>query len=335
MKKTASFLILLWFSFAFFKAPAQQALNVKEVAVTVSGIDELLPFYTEILPFQIVERFEIEAPVAAGLFNLPLAQAPLKAVRLSLGNETLVLQEFPNAKNRPIPYDSKSNDLWFQHIAIVVSDMDKAYEILKKHRVQHVSTAPQTLPEYITAAAGIKAFYFRDPDGHNLEIIYFPPGKGNPKWQKHNGTVFLGIDHTAIGVSSTSESQQFYESLGLKLAGKSENYGPEQEHLNQVFGAKLEISGFMAQKGIGVEFLEYIAPPGGRPYPSDSQMTDLWYWHTVIEVANLEEKIALLKPSDAVIISKEIKNLLRISYKASEAWMVRDPDGHALLLIQK
>jgi hypothetical protein len=29
----------------------------------------------------------------------------------------------------------------------------------------------------IKAVAGIKAFYFRDPDQHNLEIIYFPKAK--------------------------------------------------------------------------------------------------------------------------------------------------------------
>jgi hypothetical protein len=36
--------------------------------------------------------------------------------------------------------------LRFQHIAIVVSDMDKAYELLRRAKVKHVSTAPQTLP---------------------------------------------------------------------------------------------------------------------------------------------------------------------------------------------
>jgi len=44
--------------------------------------------------------------------------------------------------------------------------------------VKHASTAPQLLPSYITNAAGIRAFYFRDPDNHFLEILQFPPGKG-------------------------------------------------------------------------------------------------------------------------------------------------------------
>lgn len=328
-------LILLWFVGSTSILQAQSALEVHELTITVSSIEKILPFYTEVLPFRIEEKFEIEASTSAGLFRLPLADAKLKAVRLSLGDETIVLQEFPEAQNRPIPADSKSNDLWFQHMAVVVSDMDKAYEILRKNRVKHVSTWPQTLPQYIPAAAGIKAFYFQDPDGHNLEIIYFPPGKGNPKWQKNKDNIFLGIDHTAIGISNTPQSQKFYESLGLKLAGKSENYGSEQEHLNQVFGARLEISGFMAQKGMGIEFLEYVSPPGGMLYPTDSRASDLWHWHTTIEVAQLEEKISLLKKTDAVVISKEITNLSGTPYQASQAWMVRDPDGHALLLIQK
>lgn len=335
MIKTAQFLILFGFVSLTSILQAQSALKVHEVTLTVSSIEKILPFYREVLPFEIKEKFELNAETAAMLFNLPQANAALKAVRLSLGEQTLVLQEFTDAQNRPVPADSKSNDLWFQHIAIVVSDMEKAYEILRKNRVEHVSTAPQTLPEYLPAAVGIKAFYFRDPDGHNLEIIYFPPGKGNPKWQKNDNKIFLGIDHTAIGIADTPRSQQFYELLGLKKAGGSENYGSEQEHLNQVFGARLDISGFIAQKGMGIEFLEYIAPPGGRPYPEDSRPTDLWHWHTVVEVENLKEQISILKKTDTSIISKEIVNLSGASHSASETWMVRDPDGHALLLIQK
>src|SRR5438552_15572028 len=97
--------------------------------------------------------------------------------------------------------------------------MDKAYDRLRQHKVKHVSTAPQTLPAWNKGAAGIKAFYFRDPEDHVLEIIWFPPGKGDPKWQRNQAdrllsyrqstisyqpsTLFLGIDHTAIVVSDT------------------------------------------------------------------------------------------------------------------------------------
>ncbi|MDT8413927.1 MAG: VOC family protein [Flavobacteriaceae bacterium] len=314
---------------------SQSAKNVNEVTITVSNLDAILPFYTDILPFKIEERFSIAAETTAKLFNISKSVATVKAVRLSLGEEHIVLQEFPEAtKQQTIPGDSKSNDLWFQHIAIVVSDMDKAYEILRKNRVTHVSTSPQTLPAYIAAAAGISAFYFRDPDGHNLELIYFPPGKGNPKWQQTSDKIFLGIDHTAIGVSDTPSQQKFYESIGLKLAGTSENYGPEQEHLNQVFGARLDISGLMAQKGMGVEFLEYIAPPGGRKYPNNSNVTDLWHWHSSIEVSDLDYLYQQLKNRDIEIVSKEIVDLKNTKINASRGIVIRDLDGHALLLFE-
>jgi catechol 2,3-dioxygenase-like lactoylglutathione lyase family enzyme len=302
----------------------------------VSDLDKALPFYTEVLPFKVLDTFSLDAKTSALLFDLPLKESKVHLVRLGLGAQTFVLQEFPNVQHQNrIPADSKSNDLWFQHIAIVVSDMDKAYDILRKKRVTHVSTSPQTLPAYITAAAGIKAFYFRDPDGHNLEIIYFPPGKGNPKWQKNKTQTFLGIDHSAIGISDTPKQQAFYELLGLKLAGKSENYGFEQEHLNQVFGARLEISGFTAQQGVGIEFLEYIAPPGGRKYPENSKATDLWHWHSSIEVKDLDALYQQLKNQDIEIISKEIVDLKNSKFNAARGLMIRDLDGHAILLFER
>ena len=100
-----------------------------------------------------------------------------------------------------IPIDSRSNDLWFQHIAIVVRDMEQAYQKLREFDVTYISTALQKPPEYIEAAAGIEAFYFYDPDDDTLELIHFSPDKSDPRWQKPTEQVFLGIDHTAIAIN--------------------------------------------------------------------------------------------------------------------------------------
>jgi catechol 2,3-dioxygenase-like lactoylglutathione lyase family enzyme len=60
-------------------------------------------------------------------------------------------------------------------------------------------------------------------------------------------------------------SREFYQNLlGMRVAGDSENYGPEQEHLNNVFGAHLQITSLRGPQGIGIEFLEYLAPRDGR-----------------------------------------------------------------------
>jgi len=78
--------------------------------------------------------------------------------------------------------------------------MDKAYRWLRQNKVEHASTGPQRLPEWNKNSAGIWAFYFKDPDGHPLEILQFPPDKGLDRWHRPSDTMFLGIDHTAIVV---------------------------------------------------------------------------------------------------------------------------------------
>ncbi|MEL7234742.1 MAG: VOC family protein, partial [Chloroflexota bacterium] len=244
--------------------------QVHSVGFTVSDMEQALAFYTGVLPFQLENDVEVYGEPyerLTGVFG-----ARMRVVTLALGTEKIQLTQYiAPPGGRPIPADSRSNDLWFQHIAIVVSDMDAAYAILRENNVQHVSTAPQTLPDYIEAAAGVKAFYFRDPDGHNLELIWFPEGKGNPRWQNGNA-LFMGIDHTAIAVTDTDYSLRAYAHedgfLNLAVAGESLNYGTEQEHLNGVFGCRVRITGLTPPEGIGVEFLDYLAPPGGH-YPEE------------------------------------------------------------------
>ena len=262
--------------------------------------------------------------------------ARMRIVRMKLGAETIDLTEYLTPRGRPIPANSQSNDLWFQHIAIVVRDMDAAFAKVRAMKVQFVSTAPQTLPPSIVAAAGIKAFYFRDPDGHNLELIYFPPGKGDPRWQLPNDKVFLGIDHTAIGISSTAASLEFYRDLlGMRKAGESENFGTEQEHLNQVFGAHLQITGMRANSGPGIEFLEYLAPRDGRAYPADARANDLAHWQTRLITRSLASAYASLRAAHATFISPGPVSLPDTALGFRSGLLVRDPDGHAMEVVEK
>jgi len=314
---------------------AQKVNAVSSVSITVSSMDEALAFYTKVLPFQKDTLLILKGENIQLLYNIQDTSLKVEVARLHLGEEQIELLEFHSVNNpgRKIPADSHSNDLWFQHIAIVVSDMSKAYQILAENNVTHVSTSPQTLPGYLPAAAGISAFYFRDPDGHNLELIHFPQGKGNPKWQNGGDKLFLGIDHTAIGIESTKASLQFYKDLlGLNIAGNSVNYGTEQEHLNQVFGAHLKITGLKAPGGIGLEFLDYIAPPGGRPYPADTKATDIWYWHTWLKVNNAEDMYIKLLASDAGLVATGIITFNPDETGFQKGFIIRDPDGHALFI---
>ena len=315
-----------------FAVPQSPHVSVKSIGMTVSDMDRAVEFYSA-LTFQKISDAEVlgdEFEHLEGVFG-----ARMRIVRMRLGNEILELTQYLAPPGRPVPVDSRSNDLWFQHIAIVVRDMDQAFERLRALKVQFVSTAPQTLPPSIKAAAGIRAFYFRDPDQHNLEIIYFPPGKGDPRWQEKSDKLFLGIDHTAIGISDTDASLKFYRDLlGLRKAGESENFGTEQEHLNQVFGAHLHITGMRSDAGPGIEFLEYLTPRDGRSRPADTHANDIVHWQTTILTNDVDLLAKKLREVHMRFVSPGVV-IMQDKAGFSKGALVSDPDGHDVLLIQK
>src|SRR6266853_1181698 len=322
--------------FAVFSAAAfaqSPQVAVDGVGVTVSDMDRAVAFYSA-LTFQKVSDTEVlgeEFEHLEGVFGVRM-----RIVRMQLGNEFIDLTQYFAPPGRSIPVDSRSNDLWFQHIAIVVRDMDQAFEKLRALKVQFVSTGPQTLPASLPAAAGIKAFYFRDPDEHNLEVIYFPPDKGDPRWQEKTDNLFLGIDHTAIGIANTEASLHFYRDLlGFRKAGESENFGTEQEHLNQVLGAHLQITEMRAASGPGIEFLEYLAPRDGRARPADLHANDIVHWQTMITTDDVDLMAKKLRDGHVHFVSSGVVAMPKDKAGFSKGALVSDPDGHDLLLIQK
>jgi catechol 2,3-dioxygenase-like lactoylglutathione lyase family enzyme len=228
---------------------------VSRIVIPVSDLDRATKFYTTALTFE-----ADEGGAASGVI-------------MRLGAETI---ELVRSGGRKLPADWRSNDHWFQHLAIVVSDIDRAYAQVLHAGATAISAGPQTLPAWNPNADGIRAVYFRDPEGHPLELIQFPPGKGEPRWQATD-LLFLGIDHAAIATGDTESSLAFYrDRLGLQIAGTSENWGIEQERLSGVEGAHVRITTLRAQRGPGIEFLQYLMPGDGRPMPADTRPDDLW-----------------------------------------------------------
>src|SRR5438093_4356844 len=121
--------------------PAVASLD--SIGLTVSDIDRSVDFFSKVLSFEKVSEIEISGypyEHLQGLFGMRA-----RIVRMRLGDESIELTEYLTPKGRPIPLDSRSNDRWFQHTAIIVSDMDKAYQWLRQNKVEHASTGPQTL----------------------------------------------------------------------------------------------------------------------------------------------------------------------------------------------
>jgi len=304
--------------------------GVDSIGLTVSDLDRSVEFYSKVLSFEKVSETEVDGSDyehLLGVFGLRMRTA-----RMRLGEEFIELAEFLAPRGLPAPPDARANDRWFQHIAIITRDMDQAYQRLRENKVMHASSGPQRLPDWNKNASGIQAFYFRDPDGHFLEVLAFPADKGNAKWHRGSKELFLGIDHTAIVISDTDASLRLYRDvLGLKVVGESENYGPEQERLNNVFGARLRITSLRAASGPGVEFLEYLAPGDGRPYPPGEKANDLIHCQTKFLGTSAAQAELELRKARSVFVSTGIVQPLF----AQKSIIVRDPDGHAIQVTEQ
>lgn len=326
-----AFAALLWLvaSSAF-----GRALEIKGVVLTVSDLNRSVAFYETALGFSRVSGRLIADRSHEDVIGIPGTR--VRSATLQLGDETIELEQYLGPTGQPIPVDSHSNDLWFQHFAVVVSDMDKAYEHLRRVPFQAISSAPQTIPESNQAAAGIRAFKFKDPDGHPLELLYFPPGKGNPKWQHATDRLFLGIDHSAITVSSSERSLDFYRDLlGLQVAGESLNTGTTQEQLDNAPGAVVRVTGLRPESadGPGLEFLHYVMPADGRSTPSGVRPNDIAHVRVVLEVDDIDRLADELTKKHDSFISPQVVSLSGTTF--SKSLLVKDPDGHAVMLVQR
>jgi catechol 2,3-dioxygenase-like lactoylglutathione lyase family enzyme len=302
--------------------------SIEGFALTVSDVERATAFYEAALGFKKLSQQLISDPSYDRLTGL--SGTRVKSVTLVLGTDRIELNQFVSPAGRPIPQDSRSYDLWFQHMAIVVSDMDRAYRHVRNFPIQPISDGPQTIPESNAPAAGIKAYKFRDPDGHPLELLYFPPDKGRAKWHQNDGRLFLGIDHSAITVSSTEGSLSFYHNLlGLAVAGGSLNSGSTQEHLDAAAGAVVRVTGLRptSADGPGLEFLQYLTPTGGRQIPAGTRVSDIAHVHAVLEVDDIAAVAAQLQAKHVVFVSPDIGS--------NKQLLVKDPDGHELLLVQR
>ena len=103
--------------------------HIRSIGFSCRDADSLATFYCAQLGFQRGKRATINGGAYAALLGLPNSQLQLQ--QLHIGQETLeltqVLELGPGLRpGQPIPADSRSCDLWFQHICLVVADMAAA-----------------------------------------------------------------------------------------------------------------------------------------------------------------------------------------------------------------
>jgi catechol 2,3-dioxygenase-like lactoylglutathione lyase family enzyme len=251
---------------------------------------------------------------------------------LRLGRERIELLEFTDSAGRPYPPDSTSTDLWFQHMAIIVNDMTDAYQrVMANRRFRPISRhGPVRLPQ---SSGGVTAFKFRDHDGHPLELLAFPPGRAPEEWHTTDGTgSFLGVDHTAIGVSDTVRSARFFGSVfGFSAGTRTENRGPEQDDLDDVDDVQVSVTRLAPDRPAPrMELLHYHVGTR-RPIPRDTASNDIVATHSVVRVASIDATAEALSRCGAPLTGHDLM-ILRGGMRAA---LVSGPDGHRFLVEER
>ncbi len=275
--------------------PGGTACRLDRIGLNVGDLDRATAFYVAALGFVAAPASDADPALAA-----LLGVRALRLVRLRRGRQALELSacDPPGAL---YPAHSLSNDLWFQHCALVTDDIDAAYARLGAHAFTPISRdGPQALP------GGIVAFKFRDPDGHPLELIQFP--HPDPRTAG-------GIDHTALSVADPARSIAFYAArLGLAVQARQVNAGPAQDALDGLDDVRVDVIGLAPPSPAPhVELLGYRNPPGraaAPARPSDIAASRMVF---VAEARTDDPRAAALADGTRVAL-------------------LRDPDGHALLL---
>jgi catechol 2,3-dioxygenase-like lactoylglutathione lyase family enzyme len=303
--------------------------EIDRITLVVSDLDGAEDDYVRTLGCSVDQRDDIEASLIGVLCIRPTRG---RRSLLRLGRERIELLEFTDLAGRPYPPDSTSTDLWFQHMAIVVNDMTDAHRrVMANRRFRPISRkGPVRLPD---SSGGATAFKFRDQDGHPLELLAFPQGRVPRAWRDADGAgPFLGVDHTAIAVSHSAVSAEFFGSVfGFSAGPRSENRGPEQDALDDVDDVHVSVTRLAPDLSAPrLELLRYHAGPR-RPIPPGTGSNDIVATHAVVRVGSLDATAAALARRGTPLARDHLM-ILRGGIRAA---LVSGPDGHRFLVEER
>ena len=98
--------------------------------------------------------------------------------------------------------------------------------------------------------------------------------------------------------------------------------------------SRLRITALRAPTGPGIELLEYLSPRNGRAIPVDEHANDLVHRQTQLETDNSDAVTEPLRMAKTNFISDGLVSFSRPSLGFTRGFVVRDPDGHAISIVQ-
>jgi len=297
------------------------------VSITVADLAGTAAFYRDQLGLKVGPEQTLGDSAWNSLLGLD-AGTTARAIDVTLGEHVLKLVAF-DPPGHPYPTERASNDQWFEHVALVTGDITAVWQRLERRSPGVITKGdPVLLPPN---TGSVTAFKFRDPEGHPLELIFFPKGVGDPIWQQTSGTGILGYDHTAISVVDVDRSVAFYTNLlGFHVGGRSLNQGPEQDRLDGLTACQVDVVALQPANVATphVELLHYRTPRG-RTRAAEVKANDVASARQVHKVDDLDALVGRLEAEGIAFVSPGVVTLK----DGGKAASIRDPDGHMILLM--
>ena len=286
---------------------------------TVADLDRTEAFYRDGLGF--VRAGAPEPVPAATLAAMGLPGARAMRLRMRLGRQAITFVAF-DPPGAPYPDRPLSTDPFFQHVAMPVRDMARAAAGLAAVSPGTITEGgPQLLP---ASSGGVTALKLRDPDGHPLELLFFPDGEPAATWRSAPGLV-LGIDHSAITVTDLDAALAFYGGcLGLALAHRGLNRGPAQAQLDGMPDPVVDVVALAPPAPTPhMELLHYRRPATLRPTPAPFGPRDRATTRFVFAVEAVADAARAIRAAGYPATASDDG---AVAY-------AEGPDGHGLLLV--
>jgi len=296
------------------------------IIITVADLAGTAAFYRDSLGLEVGTERAPADPAWCGLLGLQPG-TEVRLVDVAIGRQRFKLMAFA-PPGLPYPAERASNDQWFQHVALVSGEIGTVWKRLQAGALDAITEgAPVLLPPN---TGSVTAFKFRDPEGHPLELIAFPPGVGDPVWQNADKGI-VGYDHTAVSVVDVDRSIAFYTGvLGLRVGGRSLNRGPEQDRLDGLVGCEVDVVALEPAlvSTPHVELLHYRSP-AGRTLSSPIRANDVASVCQIHRVDDLGTIVRRLAAEGVAFVSPDVVTL----ENGRKAAAIRDPDGHLIVLM--
>ena len=147
-----------------------QIKRFRHIAIVAKDIDTMIHFYTNVLGFKLLRRFNNQSEELRK--GIGVADAEAIMAHLSVPNTDVEIELFQFKNSVQISDSLPANATGYRHFSIVVKDLQETYNKLKQKKVFFLSE-PITvkMPKEV---AGLKFVYFRDPEGNIIELNQLP-----------------------------------------------------------------------------------------------------------------------------------------------------------------